>query len=90
MMKNLLLLSISSLHAVLYLIGCVHVSKGSDQEKSITISKRTFIILDSINDSLPPEAKKIKSMPSSLTPQKLPNANWKDPIVITKMPFGKK
>ncbi|MBB2479325.1 hypothetical protein H5P36_03910 [Bacillus sp. APMAM] len=86
-MKNLLLFTMSTLLIVINLIGCEHPSKRNDPRKPINISKRKFIILDSVNAPLPPEIKAIKSMPSTLEPQQIPNANWKDPIVITKMPL---
>jgi len=88
-MKKLLLWSMFCLLIALPLLGYVHILNGSNHMKTIEVSKRKFIILDSVTAPLPPEAKAIKSMPSSLAPQQLPNANWKDPIVITKMPLRK-
>jgi hypothetical protein len=63
------------------------------EKKSIVSSegyKQKVIIMDNVNDPLPPEARNIQYMPNKSTPQQIPNANLKDPIVITKMPYSEK
>jgi hypothetical protein len=72
--------------------GKVFLGTGP-KKKSIVSSvgyKQKVIIMDNVNDPLPPEAKKVQSMPNKSEPQQLPNANLNDPIVITKMPYSEK
>ncbi|CAH2716953.1 hypothetical protein BACCIP111895_04141 [Neobacillus rhizosphaerae] len=95
-MKKLLLISLILIISAA-LFGCtqsedapVHiqpekkpiVNGGSNQQK--------IIIMDNVNDPLPPEAKSVESMPNSSGPQQIPKANPNKPIVITKMPYSKK
>jgi len=51
------------------------------------LPKQEIIIQDFIGQSLPPNAVGVKYMPDSTEPQKIPNVNLQDPIVITKMPY---
>ncbi|QKY68351.1 hypothetical protein [Lentibacillus sp. CBA3610] len=57
-------------------------------EAKSDVADREFIIRDSVDEPLPPEAQEIEAMPEKFEPQQIPNANLNDPIVITKMPYG--
>lgn len=80
----------------LLLFGCSNNSQElQDKENNkdeVAVSKekyeRKYIILDSVDEPLPPEAKNVQYMPSKIEPQKIPNADLSDPIVITKMPHS--
>ena len=64
-----------------------------NKELVLDISKeqRKFIIIDSVNEPLPPEAENVQYMPSDIgIPQVIPNAKFSDPIIITKMPYSDK
>ena len=60
------------------------------QETKSKQYQQKIIIMDSVYDPLPPEAKNIEYMPNCLGPQQIPNTNLKDPIVITRMPYADK
>ncbi|WP_156291872.1 hypothetical protein [Oceanobacillus salinisoli] len=77
------------------LFGCNNTQESRDkeqmEEKSATENgqyEQKVIIMDSVDEPLPPEAKSVQSMPSKSEPQQLPNVNLSDPIIITKMPFS--
>ncbi|WP_156291324.1 hypothetical protein [Oceanobacillus salinisoli] len=77
------------------LFGCNNKQESQDKEqiegKSIAENgqyEQKFIIMDSVDDPLPPEAKNVQSMPSKSEPQQIPNVNLNDPIIITKMPYS--
>ncbi|WP_070121214.1 hypothetical protein [Bacillus marinisedimentorum] len=79
------------------LIGCTNTPQSQEEKQtqsSTEIGKRQFgqkvIIMDSVNDPLPPEAENIYTMPGKNDPQQLPNVDLSDPIVITKMPYSEK
>ncbi|BDG46041.1 MULTISPECIES: hypothetical protein [Parageobacillus] len=85
------------LMASIVLFGCRHSAAVQDHEqmeKKLTVKReqfeQKFIIRDSVNDPLPPEAKKIQTMPAQKEPQQIPNAKLNNPIVITKMPYSEK
>jgi hypothetical protein len=85
------------LMASIVLFGCRHSAEVQDHEqmeKKSTVKReqleQKFIIRDSVNDPLPPEAKNIQTMPTQKEPQQIPNANLNTPIVITKMPYSEK
>ncbi|WP_205520145.1 hypothetical protein [Virgibacillus doumboii] len=77
----------------LALFGCSNADVSQDVDGEQDDYKkdrleREVIIMDSVDDPLPPEAKNVQSMPSKNEPQQIPNANLNDPIVITKMPVS--
>jgi hypothetical protein len=95
-MKKLIVILLILLFSV-YLFGGNNTKEEQDNDqpkkKSIVSSegyKQKVIIMDNVNDPLPPEAKIVQSMPNKSEPQQLPNANLNDPIVITKMPYSEK
>ncbi|MRG85996.1 outer membrane protein assembly factor BamD [Salinibacillus xinjiangensis] len=77
------------------LFGCNKVQESQDKAqtegKSLAVKgqyEQKIIIMDSVDESLPPEAKNVQSMPSKSEPQQIPNVNLDDPIVITKMHYS--
>ena len=84
-MKKLILVTLTLILSV-SLLGCSNKEVG--QEISKEQYKRKFIIIDSVNEPLPPEAENVEYMPSDIGgPQLIPNAKFSDPIIITKMPY---
>lgn len=68
------------------LLGCS--SNKGGQEISKEQYKRKVIIIDSVNEPLPPEAENVEYMPRGIGgSQLIPNAKFSDPIIITKMPY---
>jgi hypothetical protein len=95
-MKRLILVPLMLIVSVA-LFGCNNLEEVQDNEqmeKKSTVKRerfeQKFIIRDSVNDPLPPEAKNIQAMPAQKEPQQIPNANLNSPIVITKMPHSEK
>jgi type IV secretory pathway VirB10-like protein len=94
-MKKLILVLLILMLGVA-LIGCNNSNKAPNNEqieKNTTVKKdneQKVIIMNSVNDPLPPEARNVDSMPSKKEPQQIPNVNLNDPIVITKMPYSEK
>ncbi|WP_312471991.1 hypothetical protein [Neobacillus sp.] len=95
-MKKLLLISLILIISAA-LFGCAHTEDArvhiQSEKKPIVNGDRNqqkIIIMDNVNDPLPPEAKSVESMPNSSGPQQIPKANPNKPIVITKMPYSKK
>jgi PBP1b-binding outer membrane lipoprotein LpoB len=83
-MKKLILVTLIMIISV-SAFGCSNKEVG--QEISKEQYKRKFIIIDSVNEPLPPEAENVEYMPSDISgPQLIPNAKFSDPIIITKMP----
>jgi hypothetical protein len=74
------------------LLGCSldrnNAQNKSEPEHVQANNEPIFILLDSVYDPLPPEAKSIQYMQGNLGPQQIPNANLNDPIIITRMPFS--
>ncbi|WP_067728726.1 outer membrane protein assembly factor BamD [Oceanobacillus damuensis] len=77
------------------LFGCNNTQESQDKEqiegKSVAKNgqyEQKVIIMDSVDEPLPPEAKNVQSMPSESEPQQIPNVNLSDPIIITKMPYS--
>jgi hypothetical protein len=93
-MKKLVFVAVALLlSASLFSCGDVNdeaQNKERKQEVKNQGFKREMIIVDSVNDPLPPKASNVQSMPSKNEPQQIPNANLNDPIVITKMPHFEK
>jgi hypothetical protein len=78
----------------LSVIGLIYLLPQNDshikrERTKVNIPQREFIILDSVEEPLPPNAKNVQSMPEKREPQPLPNAEHDKPIVITKMPIKK-
>lgn len=83
--------------AGLLLAGCasaapVQSPESADKQPAAKheLPEREFIVRDSVDEPLPPEAQDIEAMPERFESQQIPNANLHDPIVITKMPYGEK
>ncbi|MGJ9458493.1 hypothetical protein [Oceanobacillus sp. CF4.6] len=77
------------------LFGCNNTQESQNKEqiegKSVEENgqyEQKVIIMDSVDEPLPPEAKNVQSMPSESEPQQIPNVNLSDPIIITKMPYS--
>jgi len=70
--------------------GAAHNPESADKQSAEKhdLPEREFIIRDSVDEPLPPEARDIEAMPEKFEVQQIPNANLHDPIVITKMPHG--
>ena len=94
-MKKLILV-VLTLVVSSFLFGCNNIQKAQKEPIKSTLYtdneqyKRKVIIMDSVDELLPPEAKNIQSMPSKSEPQPIPNVNLNDPLVITKMPYVNK
>ncbi len=79
-----------------FLSGCYNVVQESRVKEQFRGSsyigkkqfKRKVIIMESVGDPLPSEAKNIKSMPNKSEPQQIPNVNLNNPLIITKMPHS--
>ena len=81
--------------SLVFLVGCSMKEAKETEEVQVTVAKSTehkqeFIIMDSVDEPLPPEAKHIDHMPQKKEAQQIPNAKLSDPIVITKMPIPDK
>ena len=84
-MKRLILVTFTLVLGV-SLLGCS--SKEVGQGISMEEYNRKFIIIDSVNEPLPPEAENVEYMSSGIgVHQLIPNAKFSDPIIITKMPY---
>jgi hypothetical protein len=70
------------------LFGCNHAEDEVQNNEQKRDLNRNMIIVDSVNEPLPPEANNVQSLPSKKEPQQIPNANLNEPIVITKMPYS--
>lgn len=71
----------------LLLAGCNTIGHGSKWDNiQEDIYEQKVIVLDSVEDPLPEEAKDLNYMENTSEPQHLPNVNLSDPVVITKMP----
>ncbi|RFU60291.1 hypothetical protein [Bacillus sp. V59.32b] len=81
-MEKLILITCVSILG-LSILACSHQEDNEAAEFKQT--KRKFIMMDSVNEPLPPEVKNIDSMLNKPEPQQIPNANINDLIVITKM-----
>jgi hypothetical protein len=79
-------LSITSLMFFVYLLP-QNETRDNGDTKAIKIPQPEFIILDSVDEPLPPNAENVQSMPNKSESQPLPNAELDKPIVITKMPI---
>jgi len=85
-MKKLILVTLTMIISVSS-FGCSNKEVGQDISKEQF--KRKFIIIDSVNEPLPPEAENVEYMPSDISgPQLIPNAKFSDPIIITKKPYS--
>ncbi|HLS09120.1 hypothetical protein [Lentibacillus sp.] len=91
MKKIVLLIIICSLLAGCGNAGAAHNPKSADKQltKKHAFQEWEFIIRNSVDEPLPPEARDIEAMPEKFEAQQIPNANLNDPIVITKMPYSK-
>ena len=86
-MKKIILVPLTLLLIVALLLGF----NNKELELDISKEQRKFIIIDSVNEPLPPEAENVEYMPSNIGgPQVIPNAKFSDPIIITKMPYSDK
>ncbi|RWZ54579.1 hypothetical protein EQV77_13080 [Halobacillus fulvus] len=75
------------------LLGCQSSKDSQKQEQAQKKAlqdneqiQQKIIIMDSVEEPLPPEAENVQTMPGKAEPQQLPNADISKPIVITKMP----
>jgi|GEM_PF-3043185 len=69
-----------------FLTAC---SFGQNQNigRHTDLPEQEIIIQDFIGEPLPPKSNGVKYMEECSIPQKIPNVNLLDPIVITKMPY---
>ncbi|WML29342.1 hypothetical protein RCG24_15395 [Neobacillus sp. OS1-32] len=84
-----LYLSTLTLTQSIALFGCTNSTEIVKNTKEDHY-KQKIIIMGSVNDPLPQEAKNVEYMPSNLEPQQIPNFNLKEPIIMTRMPYYEK
>lgn len=89
-MKKLLLISLILIISVA-LFGCIQTEDArvhiQSEKKPIVSGDRNqqkIIIMDNVNDPLPPEAKSVESMPNNSGPQQIPKVT-ESPKYFMKM-----